>query len=67
MALWEALSSMVYLGLVLLNVSSIVWTFYLFYFAISLSKLDAIGNFKRVDSQKTRQNVYQIYLLVLIV
>jgi len=54
MGLWEALSSMVYLGLVLLNVSTIIWIFYLFYFAISLSKLAAIGNFKRVDSQKTR-------------
>jgi len=50
MGLWEALTSMVYLVLVLLNVSSRFWTFYLFYFAISLSKLAAIGNFKRVDS-----------------
>ena len=50
MALWEDISSLVYIGLVLLNVSSIVWAFYLFYFAISLSKLAAIGNFKRADS-----------------
>jgi hypothetical protein len=50
MALWEAFSFMVYLGLFLLNVSSIFWIFYLFYLAISLSKLAAIGNFKRADS-----------------
>ena len=54
MAAWEVVSAMTYLTLVLVNVKTLFWLFYLIHFAISITKLSVLGTFNRIDSQKTR-------------